>query len=170
MAAILIIDDDASIRMMFARALEPLGTVETAGSGADALRMLATKKYGVVLLDLHMPVFDGFVVLQMLSTKPGPNRETPVYVVTADTSEHARVKALKHRALFMLTKPVPLGTLTGLVSATLKKSGHPPGISPLEAYGGSAAHRSSSSLPAASPRPAMPTSGAPPSGPAKKPG
>jgi CheY-like chemotaxis protein len=122
MAGILIIDDDPTIRTMFARALKHLGDVETAANGADALRALGSKQYGVVLLDLHMPVIDGFILLQTLSTKPGPNRETPIFVITADTSEQARMKALRRRAVFLLTKPVPIATLTSLVESALKKA------------------------------------------------
>jgi CheY-like chemotaxis protein len=122
MASILIIDDDPTIRAMFARALKPYGDVETAGNGADALRALGSKKYGVVLVDLHMPVIDGFVLLQTLATKPGPNKDTPVFVITADTSEQARVKALRRHAVFLLTKPVPIASLTSLVESALKKA------------------------------------------------
>ncbi len=122
MLPILIIDDDATIRTMFARALKGLGEVEAAASGADALRLLATKRYGIVLLDLHMPVVDGFVILQTLASKPGPNKDTPIFVITADTSDQARVRALRQHALFLLTKPVPIGTLTALVQSSLKKS------------------------------------------------
>jgi CheY-like chemotaxis protein len=122
MTSILIVDDDPTIRAMFARALQSLGDVEQASNGVDALRVLGSKKYGVVLLDLHMPVIDGFVILHTLGTKPGPNRDTPVYVVTADGSDQARVRALRQHAVFFLTKPVPIGTLVALVDATLKKS------------------------------------------------
>ncbi len=121
MAGILIIDDDASIRAMFARALQALGEVEVAANGADALRLLAGKQYGVLLLDLHMPVVDGFALLQGLAAKPGPNRDAPVYVITADTSDQARIRALRRHAVFFLSKPVPIATLTALVDATLKK-------------------------------------------------
>ncbi len=69
-----------------------------------------------------MPIVDGFVLLHTLAAKPGRNRETPIYVITADTSEQARVRALKRRAVFMLTKPVPIATLTSLVEAALKKA------------------------------------------------
>jgi CheY-like chemotaxis protein len=122
MAGILIVDDDATIRAMFARALSSLGEVEQAANGADALRLLGTKRYGIVLLDLHMPVIDGFIILQTLSTKPGPNRDTAIYVITADTSEQARIRALRRHAVFLLTKPVPLATLTALVDSALKKA------------------------------------------------
>jgi CheY-like chemotaxis protein len=122
MSGILIVDDDPTIRMMFSRALKSLAEVEQAAGGGDALRLLSTKKYGVVLLDLHMPVIDGFVVLHTLSAKPGPNRDTPIFVVTADTSDQARVRALRRHAVFLLTKPVPIATLVALVDSALKKS------------------------------------------------
>jgi CheY-like chemotaxis protein len=122
MTTILIVDDDPTIRGMFARALQALGEVEQASNGADALRLLGSKKFSVVLLDLHMPVIDGFVILQTLATKPGPNRDTPIYVVTADISDQARIRALRRHAVFFLTKPVPIGTLVALVDSTLKKA------------------------------------------------
>ncbi|MFT3768933.1 MAG: response regulator [Minicystis sp.] len=122
MAAILIVDDDPTIRTMFARALAGIAEPELAANGGEALRMLGAKKYALVLLDLHMPVIDGFVVLQTLASKPGPNKDTPVYVVTADMSDQARVRALKRHAVFFLTKPVPIATLTALVDSSLKKA------------------------------------------------
>lgn len=122
MAGILIVDDDPTIRTMFARALAGLADVETASNGGEALRLLGAKKYSLVLLDLHMPVMDGFVVLHTLSSKQGPNKDTPIYVVTADMSEQARIRALRRHAVFFLTKPVPLATLSTLVEASLKKA------------------------------------------------
>jgi CheY-like chemotaxis protein len=120
MPSLLVVDDDPTIRMMFGRALASLGEVDQAGGGLEALRLLAVKKYDLVLMDLHMPGIDGFAVLQALSAKPGPNKETPVYVITADTSEHARATALR-RAVFFLTKPVQLTLLTTLLTAALNK-------------------------------------------------
>ena len=121
MSNILIVDDDPTIRAMFARALKALGDIDQAGNGGDAMRLLASKKFDVILLDLHMPVIDGFVILHTLGNKPGPNRDTPIYVITADVSEQARVRALQRHAVFFLTKPVPIGTLMALVESTLKK-------------------------------------------------
>ena len=78
MAGILIVDDDPTIRGMFARALKALGDIDQAANGGEALRLLGTKKYDIVLLDLHMPIIDGFVLLHTLANKPGLNRETPI--------------------------------------------------------------------------------------------
>lgn len=133
MSGILIVDDDPTIRAMFARALQSLADVAQAGNGVEALRLLSARKFDIVLLDLHMPVIDGFAVLHALGTKPGMNRDTPIYIVTADTSEQARVNALRRHAVFFLTKPVPIATLVALVDAVLKKAarGLKPGSSVL---------------------------------------
>lgn len=133
MAGILIIDDDPTIRTMFARALQSHAEIEQASNGAEGLRLLEAKKYGVVLLDLHMPGVDGLAVLQALSTKPGPNRDTPIIVVTADTSDKARAQAFERRAVFVLTKPVPLATLGTVVASALKRAArtNPPSSGPL---------------------------------------
>ena len=115
---------------MFARVLAGLGAVQQAADGGEALRLLSGTKYGAVLLDLHMPMIDGFMVLQALSTKPGPNRDTPVLVVTADLSESARVRALGHHAVFLLTKPVSLSTMKALVQTALGRTGVGEGVLP----------------------------------------
>jgi CheY-like chemotaxis protein len=122
MPFILVVDDDPTIRTMFTRALKAVAEVDSAAHGGEALRMLGAKRYDVVLLDLHMPIMDGFVVLHTLANKPGPNKTTPIYVVTADASEQARVRALRRHAVFLLTKPVPIATLTALVASTIKKA------------------------------------------------
>jgi CheY-like chemotaxis protein len=122
MPSFLIVDDDPTIRSLFARALSGRGDCEEAQGGADALRLLAARKYDLILLDLHMPGIDGFAILHVLATKPGPNRETPVFVVSADTTEQARIQALRRHAVFFLTKPVHIATLTALVDGSLKQT------------------------------------------------
>ncbi|WP_437640022.1 response regulator [Sorangium sp. So ce854] len=122
MTCILVIDDDAAIRGMFARALRSLGEVEEANGGAPALRRLAARKFDLVVLDLHMPLVDGFSVLESLSAKGALNRETPVFVVTADESQQARIRALRSHAIFLLSKPVHLATLVSLAESSLQKA------------------------------------------------
>jgi len=120
MPKLLIADDDPSIRALFARALKDLAEVDTVGGGVDALAALDRQSYDCVLLDLHMPVVDGVRVLEALA-KPGPNQNTPVYVVTADVSEEARLKAFRGRAVFHLTKPVSMPVLRSLIQSTLAR-------------------------------------------------
>jgi two-component system chemotaxis response regulator CheY len=117
---LLVVDDDAAIRSMFARVLKSIGDVEEAKDGAEALKMMGQKRYDVVLLDWNMPVIDGPAVLRALE-KPGLNRQTPIIVVTADASERARVEALRQGAVFFLNKPVQIASLAIFVKMTLGK-------------------------------------------------
>jgi two-component system chemotaxis response regulator CheY len=117
---LLVVDDDASIRSMFARVLKSIGDVEEAKDGAEALKMMGQKRYDVVLLDWNMPIVDGPAVLRALE-KPGLNRQTPIIVITADASERARVEALRQGAVFFLNKPVQISSLAIFVKMTLGK-------------------------------------------------
>jgi CheY-like chemotaxis protein len=121
MARLLVVDDDPDIRAMFVRTLRSLGEVEEADSGAQAMRLLYAREFDLLLLDLHMPGLDGFTILETLTSKPGPNQDTPVFVATADVSDNARIRALRRHALFLLTKPVNLGTLRSFASSSLQK-------------------------------------------------
>jgi DNA-binding response OmpR family regulator len=121
MSTFLVVDDDPAIRTMFARSLSELGEVDVAEGGKQAISLLADMRYEAVLLDLHMPGIDGFAVLEALAKEDAVNRDTPVFVVTGDTSEQARLRALKLRSLLLLTKPVPLAALKSIVEAQLKK-------------------------------------------------
>lgn len=121
MARLLVVDDDLDIRELFVRVLRKLGEVEEAAGGQQALRLLFAKEFDVVLLDLHMPQVDGFAILEALTTKPGPNRDASIFVVTADVSDQARLRALRRHAVFLLTKPVNIRTLVSLVGSSLQK-------------------------------------------------
>lgn len=121
MTRLLIVDDDPDIRAMFVRTLRSLGDIEEAGGGPEAMRLLYAREFDLLLLDLHMPVLDGFTLLEALASKPGPNRDTPVFVITADISDEARIRALRRHAVFLLTKPVNLGTLLSFVRSSLQK-------------------------------------------------
>ena len=117
---ILVVDDDPALRTMFARALDSLGDVSCAVNGIDAVRRLSEKTFGLILMDLHMPGLDGFTILKLLTNRTGPNRDTPVVVVSADISDSARALALE-RAVFAFTKPVRIVQLVDLVSSALSK-------------------------------------------------
>lgn len=121
MSTFLVVDDDPTIRTMFARALTEMGEVDQAEGGKQAIQRLSAYRYEAVLLDLHMPGVDGFAVLEALAKEDSPNRDTPVFVVTGDGSEQARLRALKLRSLLLLTKPVPLAMIRSLIDGARKK-------------------------------------------------
>jgi two-component system sensor histidine kinase/response regulator len=83
MVNILIVDDDATKRFALNTILAPLGeTVVEASSGADGLRQLLRQEFAVILLDVRMPVMDGFETAQLIRQRPR-SELTPIIFVTA---------------------------------------------------------------------------------------
>src|ERR1700730_7884365 len=80
---ILIVDDDGTKRFALKAVLAPLGqNVIEAASGADALRQLLRQEFAVILLDVRMPVMDGFETAQLIRQRPR-SELTPIIFVTA---------------------------------------------------------------------------------------
>jgi CheY-like chemotaxis protein len=79
----LVVDDDAGIRSLFRRALSDDGwTVDEAENGAIALDLVNDRRPDLVLLDLMMPVMDGFEFVMHFRKREGC-MATPIIVVTA---------------------------------------------------------------------------------------
>jgi len=80
---VLIVDDDDDIRSLMRRTLEEVQwEVSEAGNGAVALERVQEQKPDLILLDLMMPVMDGFEFVQKLR-EDEDNRRIPIIVVTA---------------------------------------------------------------------------------------
>lgn len=81
--SVLVVDDDAATRELFARMLRDDGwAVEEAENGRVALDRIAERRPGVLLLDMVMPEMDGFEVVERLRANPEWN-EIPVIIVTS---------------------------------------------------------------------------------------
>ena len=80
---ILIVDDDGTKRFALKAVLAPLGqNLVEAASGSDALRQLLRQDFAVILLDVRMPVMDGFETAQLIRQRPR-SELTPIIFVTA---------------------------------------------------------------------------------------
>ncbi|TXM92680.1 response regulator [Methylobacterium sp. WL116] len=80
---VLVVDDDADMRERLRIVLERNGwAVREAGNGAEALERVLEARPGIVLLDLTMPVMDGFTFLRELRAIPSCT-EVPVVVLSA---------------------------------------------------------------------------------------
>ncbi len=101
---VLVVDDEQPVRdeLTYLLAGDPrVARVDTAASGAEAIRALATRSVDVVFLDIAMPGLDGLEVAGLLIDRPTPPR---IVFVTAH-DEHA-VDAFDLDAVDYLLKPV----------------------------------------------------------------
>lgn len=99
---ILVDDESLAIQGLTLR-LEPFGDVEivdTAQNGREAIRKIKTHKPDLVFLDIQMPGFDGFSVVQGLM-----DVEPPLFIFVTAYSDHA-IKAFEAQAVDYLLKPV----------------------------------------------------------------
>jgi DNA-binding response OmpR family regulator len=115
--SVLIVDDEKSIRLTLAMALEKLEVpVDQAENGKEALAMLAKKPYSLMLLDLRMPGIDGMEVLRRVSdVRP----EVKVVIITAYGSVETAVEAMKLGAVDFLEKPFNAEDVRQLVASLL---------------------------------------------------
>ena len=85
---ILVVDDDATKRFALRTVLSPLDeNVIEASSGADALRQLLRDEFAVVLLDVRMPIMDGFETAQLIRQRPRSELTPLIFVTALDQAE-----------------------------------------------------------------------------------
>jgi DNA-binding response OmpR family regulator len=120
---VLVVDDDPDILQTLALCLSTEGyRVVMAGNGKEALELLAGELPAVILLDLMMPVMDGWQFVAELD-KQG-RRASPLLILSADRAVQGHAARL--RADAYLAKPFDLDELLVKVSQlTGGPSGHP---------------------------------------------
>ena len=119
MAKVLIVDDEPDILLMLRMSLEDEGhTVVMAGDGESGLARLAEHHPDLVLLDVMMPVLDGWGVL---ARKQRDGDMTPVIVLSAKTEETDIAKAMSLGATEYVTTPFDLDRVVALVAEVLAR-------------------------------------------------
>ena len=100
----MVVDDDAAFLALLSKMLTDEGyAVRTAGGGEAALAGVAVKVPELILLDIRMPVLDGFEVYRRLKARPGTSG-IPVIFLSAFAETPERVEGLKLGAVDFLSK------------------------------------------------------------------
>jgi two-component system phosphate regulon response regulator PhoB len=115
MGKVLVVDDDAALRHMLHFFFELNGyQVLTAENGAEALSLADKERPDAIILDLVMPLMDGFEFLRLLRKNPA-TRDIPVIVVSVRDTEEDIARGWELGADFYLTKPFRLSELFSVV-------------------------------------------------------
>jgi PAS domain S-box-containing protein len=115
-APILIVDDNPGKRLALKAVLAPLGyPLLEAESGAEALRHVLAEDFAVILLDVRMPIMDGFETAAMIRLRT-ESELTPIIFVTAQAAGEVMVNRYSSGAVDFITAPVDPDELRAKVS------------------------------------------------------
>jgi two-component system KDP operon response regulator KdpE len=121
---VLVVDDDARLRKTLELNLRARGyTADLAASGEAALRLAATHRPDVVLLDLGLPGIDGIEVIAGIRGWSN----VPIVVLSGRETEAMKVRALDLGADDYLTKPFGMDELFARLRAATRRAALPDG-------------------------------------------
>ncbi|WP_295436978.1 response regulator [uncultured Thiodictyon sp.] len=114
---VLLVDDNPSKLMALEAALADLGLeIVSVPSGTEALRRLLVQDFAVVLLDVNMPIMDGFETAALIRTRPR-SEHLPIIFITAERlADEARLQAYALGAVDYILSPVLPDILRAKVS------------------------------------------------------
>lgn len=120
---ILVVEDEEKIATLVVRALQKAGHhVESRADGALALSAISSSNFDLVVLDVNLPVMDGFTVLKRMRDE---KNHTRVLLLTARDSVADRVTGLRTGADDYLTKPFAMEELLARIDVIGKRSASP---------------------------------------------
>jgi CheY-like chemotaxis protein len=106
MKRILVADDSPATRSLVSAALLGMETVEVqrVSTGLEALKVLTESRIDLVLTDVHMPEINGIELVRMIK-QGGRTRETPVVMMSTESSDADRDRSIASGADDFLAKP-----------------------------------------------------------------
>lgn len=117
---LLLVDDDKELCALMAEFLTPHGyRVESAHDGREALARVAHKAFDLIVLDVMLPVLDGFDVLRQIRKRSS----VPVVMLTARTARSDLIDGLNSGADDYLPKPFEPEELLARIRAVLRRAG-----------------------------------------------
>lgn len=93
-----------------------------ASSGAEGLDHIMAESIDLVLLDLHMPVHDGFYVVEKIRNSGAANAQVPVIAMTADAYSSTRERAMSAGFDSVLTKPATVQQVSSMINQWTRSS------------------------------------------------
>lgn len=117
---ILIAEDELALNDLLQDALKMAGyETISARQGLEAVKLIREKMPDLVILDINMPLLDGFEVLKKIRAE---NNNIPIIVLTARDQKSDKVEGFKLGADDFVTKPFGLEELLLRVAAVMRRS------------------------------------------------
>lgn len=127
---LLVVDDVPDLREFMVRALRDQGAVvDTAANGIEALNLALTKPYDTILMDIKMPIMDGYEVAKILRSR---EYDTPVIALTAHASNEDRQRSFAAGFDDYVSKPVDLEHIVDLIVSHLPRPAEEAAMMPAE--------------------------------------
>ena len=118
--SVLVADDESDIRLILSALLTQMGyAVTEAVDGQEALNLLSSRKFDLMILDLMMPRIDGEKVLEQLRHQ-GVLERMPVIILTAKAQRKDIEKGYEKGASFYIVKPFSNRTIQELARYLLE--------------------------------------------------
>lgn len=118
---VLVVEDNLINQRIVVQMLNTYGfEVSTAGHGLDCLRVMHTRQFDVVLMDMQMPIMDGYEAALHISQDPELNL-TPVVAMTAHAMSGDREKCLQSGCVDYIAKPFRAEELVDVIHRNLRK-------------------------------------------------
>lgn len=117
---VLLVEDDLFTRFMMNEIITTLGaSIDVAADGEECARLVNEfpEKYGLILMDLHMPKLSGIEAARRIrACESNPPRDVAIYAVTADVNYHDEAVIKELGMDGFASKPVTPGKLLDLIT------------------------------------------------------
>ncbi len=118
---VIVVDDSEMIRNIMVKALEDEYIVIQAKDGKEAVNEISKNKsnnIACVLLDLNMPIYNGFMVLEYFKNYD-LFKKIPVFIISGDDSKETIEKAFTYGIVDMLNKPFSIENIKNAVTRAI---------------------------------------------------
>lgn len=119
---VLIVEDSVTMRQLLHFALQRLGDdveIVEAGDGLEALKIVQQGGVDVALVDLNMPVMDGFKLIKHMHEDPH-SKDIPIVIITTEGKQESMDKAKSLGIQHYITKPIKQSAVLDTVRELLK--------------------------------------------------
>lgn len=122
--SILLVEDSATTRALIRAIIDEMGDFNTveASSGFEALKLLPTQEFNLVITDVNMPDINGLELINFIKNNPRYNH-IPLIIVSTERSEEDRKKGIAMGAMAYITKPFKAHELQEAITQAMMYEG-----------------------------------------------